>query len=98
MKIKGVEVTASLTEGQLTEELLETVYLSVSDNFVFCSVDMSADFDTNSISFLIGVQMEDEFSSDELAADLVMDALNIALDGTNEREAKFTERKVVAFA
>lgn len=98
MSIKGVEVTATLIDEQMTEELLEKIYLSVSSNFVFCSVDMAADIENNSINFLIGVNLADELSSSDFAVDLVRDALEKAFDDTDSHEAKFTEGKVVAFA
>lgn len=96
--IKGVEVSAQLHSVRLTEELLEQVYSSMISKFVFISVDMAADFETNKLDFLVGVELAEGLSSDSLAIEVVTDAITQALDGKGNSDTAFVDSKVVAFA
>ena len=88
MSTKGIEVVVQ--SGPLTDERLEQVYTSLASNWMFCSIDMALNEAENEITFLFGVQMSEGLDSDELAQDVIEDAISAAFQNTtNETLPEF---------
>lgn len=101
MIIQGIEVTAKLSSRPITEEEAERVYRSLEANFAIKSIDMSIDFDSNTIDFLFGVENPGLTGGDEVVQEIVNDALFKAFgeqaEGDVPLSPTFSEGLVGAF-
>lgn len=75
MIIQGIEVTAELSSGPITEEEAERIYVSLEANFAIKSIDMAIDFEANTLGFLFGVENPGLTGNDEFVKEIVNDAL-----------------------
>jgi len=99
MSIHGIDVSATMTSGQITDSEAERVYSSLEQNFALKSVDMCVDLEANSLAFLFGVESPDwAADAEEFVRGVVTDALEKAFgDGGEVAAPHFSEARVGAF-
>lgn len=92
MSVKGIKV--KVATGQVSDEQLEQIYVSLSENFAIKSIDMTLDED--SAIFFLGVEMPNGLDSDELLEGIVDDAFANAFGHDRHSNPELTS-KVAAF-
>lgn len=101
MSIHGIEVTVTVTAGQITDDEAERVYTSLESNFALKSIDMFINAERTEFSFLFGVESPDlGTDTEEFAQGVITDALTKALGGTGEESSavEFSNALVGSFA
>ena len=96
----GVGATVQRIDGDLTEEEAERIYMSLENNFCFKAIDSLIDLSSNTMRFLFGVSIQDALTENpqELAIDLVRDALDLALEGPQSGNLQVSDVLAATYA